>query len=181
MPRLLGLGLLTLIVMGLLVAIGQRRGTAQTSAISADVAVSQALLSAKDDGLFGGFVNQPTMVQGQFMTFERARQMILGQSLNADEEMVKWRDYPVWLIVLEGKFVEHVPSAPNIPAKDVLHSQMALIIDANTAELMEKYLISPQQRLSTASLPTLSIPLGTIPPAPTQAPISTTAPLPTRP
>ena len=173
------IGGLSVIVITLLTVFALGTSVSQTSAISKDVAVNQALLASKDNGLFGGSVSEPSKIQGELITFDQARLFVFGKSIGPDEVDAKLRDYPVWLIVLEGKFVEHVPSAPDIPAKDVLHSQMAIILDANTAEVMEKYLISPDQKLSTVSLPVLSKPSGATLTIPTKLPISTTIPLPT--
>lgn len=177
--RWLLIGAASVIIFGIGITLAQGTGAAQTSTVPADVAVSQALANTNDDGFFGGAVVAPSKLQGQLMTFDEARQFVLGRSIDASDGVSKFRNYPVWLIVLEGQFVEHVPAVPGIPGKEVMHSQMAIIIDANTAEVMEKYLISPDQRLPTDSLQVLTIPSGVVPPVPTMAPVRTDVPLPT--
>ena len=83
--------------------------------------------------------------------------MVFGANAGAYNESPP--EAPVWLVVLEGKFIEHVPPAPqNIPAKDVEHSQMALILDAKTGDAFESVLVSPQLPLDISTLPVLPMP-----------------------
>ena len=125
-------------------------------AISAETAVARALVAARDDGL-GGYAEPPARVFGKPMTLTEARRFVFGANTGAYNDRPP--DAPVWLVVLEGKFIEHVPAAPqNIPAKDVEHNQMALFIDATSGEVFERTMISPQQTLDTASLPLLPMP-----------------------
>jgi hypothetical protein len=125
-------------------------------AISAESAVARALASARDDG-FGGYVEPPEKIFGKQMTLGEAREYVFGA--NAGETTERPASDPVWLVVLEGKFVEHVPPAPlDIPAKDVAHSLMALFIDVQSGEVFEQIMISPQQTLDVSTLPALPTP-----------------------
>ncbi len=170
-------GFLGLMLILMILVVGT--GMAQTSIIPSNVAISLALSYSKDDGLVGGLVGQPAEMYGKVMTYSEATEYVLSQPINPGDGIAKISGNPVWLIILQGKIVEHVPSAPDIPAKDVIHNQMAVIIDGNTGEILERILISPQTTLSLASLPVLTMPSGTVPAAPTKMPIFTEIPLPT--
>jgi hypothetical protein len=129
---------------------------APAPANSAQAAVAQALAAARDDG-FGGYVEPPEKIFGRQMTLGEARQFVFGA--NAGEYNARPASDLVWLVVLEGKFVEHVPAAPpDIPAKDVAHSQMALFIDAISGDVFELTMIAPQQPLDLSTLPPLPTP-----------------------
>ena len=154
-------------------------GIAQTSTIPTSVATNLALSYSKDDGRVGGLVSQPVQMFGKLMTYEEAVQYVFGQPVGSSDAIAKIGNNPVWLVVLQGKIVEHVPPAPDIPAKDIMHTQMAVIIDGNSGEVIERVLISPQITLSVASLPVLVLPSGTVAPAPTRGPIFMEIPLPT--
>lgn len=124
--------------------------------ISAETAAARALAAAQDDG-FGGYAEPPGKIFGKQMTLAEARRFVFGANAGA------YNDRPaseaVWLVVLEGKFIEHVPAAPpDIPARDVEHSQMALLIDAKSGEVFERTMIAPQQTLDTSTLPPLPTP-----------------------
>ena len=166
-------------LIGLTVILAVRQGMAQTSVIPADVAVNLALSYGKDDGYVGGLVDQPTGIYGRVLTYGEAVQYIFARPVNPNDGMAKIQNHPVWLIILQGKFVEHVPAAADIPAKDVIHDQMALIMDGNTGEIIERVLIAPQMKLPITTLQALAVPAGTAAPAPTRSNISTEVPFPT--
>ena len=67
--RWLVIGGLAVTFVGLLFVFAQGVGIAKTSMISAEVAVNQALIYSKDDGLFGGSLSQPSKILGQLTTF----------------------------------------------------------------------------------------------------------------
>jgi len=140
---------------GLLV-LTTRSVVAPRTAISAQDAASRALAAGRDQGL-GGYVTPPDRVLGRQMSFDEALHFALGTS--AVQDHTRPGVYPVWLVVLEGRFIGHVPAAPpDVPAQDVEHSQMALLIDAETGEVFESVLVSPRQLLDTRSLATLPLP-----------------------
>jgi hypothetical protein len=165
-----------------IVGVGLKAGRAQTSIVPASLAVKRALDTANFDGPIGGSTTQPTEARGQVMTYGEAIQFIFGRPMDPNESIAKLKDYPILLVVLQGQFVEHVPAAADgsIPAKDVIHSQMAVILDGNTAEVLEQILVSPAKALAVSTLPVLPVHSDAIPPVPTKGPISTEAPYPTQ-
>ena len=147
--------LAVILAIGLLLA-STRSVVAPQAAIPAETAARQALAAGRDTGL-GGYLAPPERILGMQMRFIDALRFVFGA--NVGEDRSRPDGYPVWLVVLEGEFIEHVPAAPpDIPAKDVTHSQMALLIDAQTGEAFESMLISPQHPLDTRSLPVLPRP-----------------------
>ena len=173
--------ILMLALLILIVSIGINKTAAQTSAIPASLALERALNYAQEDGGVGGAIAQPAEIRGQAMTYGQATQLIFGSPINPNDSIYKIRNYQVWVVVLQGKFIEHVPSSADgsIPSKDVVHHQMVVILDGNTGEIMERVMISPQKALSVKSLPVLIKSSEQVPPAPTQGPISTEIPYPT--
>jgi len=115
------------------------------------------------------------------MTYGQAVQFVLGRSIDLNTQEYKIRNNAVWLLVLAGEFVEHVPSSADgiIPAKDVIHHQMAIILDGNTGEIIGRVMISPQKVLLVSSLPVLIESSDALPALPTKGPISTEVPYPT--
>ncbi len=158
-------------------------GIAQTSNISADQAVVLALSYAKDNGLWGGMVGQPTEIRGRIMPFGQARQFLLSP-IDPNTVMYTMRDNPVWLIMLRGNFIGHIQAFPGLPSKnlpsnpgrDDLHSQMAVIIDANTGDGIADVLVPLGKELSVISLPVLNRPTGSIS-LPTRLPIVPVTPV----
>ena len=165
----------------LIVVIGMKSTNAQSSVIPASLAVDRALTYALEDGQIGGMTTKPTDVRGQVMTYGQAVQLIFGKPIGSNDAVAKIRDYPVWLVILQGEFIEHVPSSADgsIPSKDILHTQMAIILDGNTGEIIERIMISPQKTLSVGSLPVLTESSDSLPAFPTKGPISTEVPYPT--
>ena len=126
--------------------------------------------------------NRPSGIFGKVMKYGEAVQYKTTQPIPPQENIARMSDVPVWLILLQGNFVEHVPAAPGspgIPEKQVIHKQIALIIDGVSGDIIESFWVSPQEALSINSLPALTPPTGTVLPSPTQAPIYTAVPLPT--
>lgn len=138
----------------LAVLVGMKVTSAQSSVIPESLAVDRALVYTQDDGQFGGALVKPAEIRGQVMTYGQAVQFIYGRPISSGDVVTKIRDYPVWLVILEGEFVEHVPASADgkIPSKEILHTQMAIILDGNTGEVMEEVMISPQKKLSVSTL-----------------------------
>jgi hypothetical protein len=180
-PRLILFWVFVVILIGAIIVMRHRTVSTKTSVIPASLARDCALASATDDKQVGGAVIPPTDVRGQVMTYGKAVQFIFGRPNSSDEGMAKIRDHLVWIVVLQGEFIEHVPASADssIPAKDVIHSQMALLIDGNTGEMIERVMISPQKTLPVEVLPVLLPNSGTSLPLPTAGPIVTEAPFPT--
>ena len=180
--RQLRLGAVVVILLVVIVGVGLKAGSAQTSVIPASLAVQRALDAANFDGPMGGSTTQPTEARGQVMTYGQAIQYVFGRPMDPNQSIAKLKDYPIWLVVLQGQFVEHVPAAADgsVPAKNVIHSQMAVILDGNTAEVLEQIMVSPAKALAVSTLPVLPLHPAAIPPVPTQGPISTEAPYPTQ-
>ena len=154
---------------------------AKPAIISADAAVNLALTHGNSN-IYLEWDNQPSGIFGKVMQYGEAVQYKTTQPIPSQENIARMSDVPVWLILLQGNFVEHIPAAPGspgIPEKDVYHHQIALIIDGVSGDFIEAFWVSPQEALSMNSLPALTPPSGTVPPAPTQAPIYTAVPLPT--
>ena len=172
---------LVMLLLVLILSMGINKTGAQTSVIPASLALDRALTFARDDGWVGGAVAQPAEARGQAMTYGQAVELIFGRPIDPNDSIYKNRDLQVWVVVLHGKFIEHVPSSADgsIPAKDVVHNQMVIILDGNTGEIMERVMISPQKVLSVANLPILSKSAEPLPPLPTKGPISTEVPYPT--
>ena len=179
--RQLFMMLLVLPLMILIVIIGIRSTSAQTSVIPESLALDRALAYAMDDMMVGGAITEPTEVRGRIMNYGQAVQFVFGTPISPNEGTYKIRNYAVWLVVLKGEFIEHVPSSADgsIPSKDVIHDQMVVILDGNTGEIIERVMISPQKALLVSNLPLLNKSSGPLPALPTKGPISTEAPYPT--
>ena len=155
---------------------------AQIMAIPGDLALHLALESSKDEGL-GGWQIPPEKVYGQVVTYSKAVQFIFDKPIDSSTKEYEKRDKTVWLVAFEGKFVEHVPTSAggDIPAKDVIHNQLAVILDGNTGEVMRQVMPSPQTKLPFSNLPILQSTRKSLPPLPTRGPILTEEPYPTLP
>ena len=176
-----------LLTMGLIVLIAisfssrAETTTAQTIAISGDAALELALSYSMDDGLMGGRLTLPEKVYGEVMTYDEAVQFVSNRPIDPNTKKYEMRNKLVWLIVLEGKFVEYVPSSPEgaISATEILHNQMAMILDGKTGEIMKEVLVSPQRILLVTNLPVLQKTDSAVSELPTRNPISTEIPYPT--
>ena len=154
---------------------------AKPAIISADAAVNLAL-SYGNSNIYLEWDNRPSGIFGKVMKYSEAVQYKATQPIPPQENIARMSDVPVWLILFQGNYVEHIPAAPGspgIPEKDIHLHQIALIIDGVSGELIEAFWVSPQEVLPFNSLPALTPPSGTVPPATTQAPIYTAVPLPT--
>jgi hypothetical protein len=167
------------VVLILILSIGLKKNGDTHAVLPADIVVDRALAVANAQGPDGGAVAPPTEARGQTMSYGQAVQFVLGRPLAAAEAVTRTAAYPVWLVVLQGQFVEHVPAAADgsAPAKDVLHSQMAIILDGDTTESLRRIMIAPAQPLDVSSLPLLTLPSGT--PEPTTTPYVNPALIPT--
>jgi len=174
---------ITLVPITIGIVLNVRSTNAQTSVIPNGLALDLALSYSMDDGLMGGALNPPAKVYGQVMTYEEAVKFVLNKPIDSNTQNYKTLNKTVWLVVLEGEFVEHVPPSADgiIPAKEVIHNQMAIILDGNTGEIMRRILLSPQIKLSVANLPVLQKTNAPLPALPTSVPISTEVPYPTLP
>ena len=154
---------------------------AKPAIISADAAVNLAL-SYGNSNIYLEWDNQPSGIFGKVMKYGEAMQYKTTQPIPPQENIARMSDVPVWLILLQGNFVEHIPAAPGspgIPEKDIHHNQIALIINGVSGDIIETFWVSPQEAFSINSLPALTPPTGTVLPSPTQGPIHTAVPLPT--
>ena len=154
---------------------------AQTSSISEDAALVLAISYSADDGLVGGAVAPPEKIYGQIMTYNEAVLFVLNKPIGQNTTKNEMRNNIVWLIVLDGEFVEHVPPSPDgsIPAIDIAHNQMAIILDGKTGDILRRILPPSHIKLSVANLPLLETTDNIAPDLPTQIPISTEIPFPT--
>ena len=154
---------------------------AQSSLIPEGVAVERALIYAQEEGPIGGATEKPVEIRGEVMPYGQAVQFVFGASISSSDSNSKIRDDPVWLIILRGTFVEHVPSSADggIPAKDLLHTQMAIILDGNSGELLDQVMISAQKTLPVNQFPVLTESTDALPTVPTKGAISTEMPYPT--
>jgi hypothetical protein len=170
------------VVLVLALSLGVKKGVDQTAVIPASVAMDRALAIANEPGPSGGSLTPPTEARGQISTYGQAYQFIFNQPLDPQDSAALGAAYPVWLVVLQGQFVEHVPASADgsIPAKDVLHSQMAIILDGDTTQSLARVMISPTQPLDVSSLPVLPLPTGAPAATTTPAPTSIFAPAPTQ-
>jgi hypothetical protein len=130
---------------------------AQSSTIDENFALELALSYSMDDGLIGGAIQPPQKMYGQTMTYNEAFQFVSGRAIEPNTKQFEKRNLIVWLVVLEGEFIEHVPASPDgtIPASEVIHEQMTIIMEGNTGDLMRKTLISPDRKLPATLLPIL--------------------------
>ena len=136
---------------------------AKPAIISADAAVNLAL-SYGNSNIYLEWDNRPSGIFGKVMKYGEAVQYKTTQPIPPQENIARMSDVPVWLILLQGNFVEHIPAAPGspgIPEKEIHHNQIALIIDGVSGEIIETFWVSPQEALSMISLPALTPPSGT--------------------
>lgn len=172
---ILGFGILAVIVVAAILYRTRPTTSADNQVVSADVAVSRALESA------AGSADE---IRGQVMTYDQSHSFIFGRPVAPNTERAKMAANRVWLVVLHGNFIEHVPAAPGpipIPEKIVLHHQMAIIMDAVTTDAFEMALVSPNKPLDVSTLALLTLPAEPVVGIPTRLPILTDAPLPTLP
>lgn len=156
--------------------------SAQTPAISPDAAVDLALRYAADDGPIGGLKGKPTEIRGKVMSYEQANYLITGRAIPSNTARSKIATNRAWIIVFFGNVIEHVPAAlgnKNIPAKDIQHNEMAVILDGVTGDIIERALFPATKELNAKSLPVLTLPNGLVSGIPTGLPIRTVPPLPT--
>ena len=166
----------------LALGLGLRKNGDTTAVIPASVIVNRALQIANEQGpSSGGSLTPPTEARGQVTTYGQAYQFIFNQPPPSGTSAPN-PIYPVWLVVLQGQFVEHVPASAggSIPAKDVLHSQMAIILDGDTTESLATVMVAPGQPLDVSSLPVLPLPTGALAATTTPVPTSFFAPAPTQ-
>ena len=164
------IAVLGVVLLVLVLSFGLKHNFDQTAVIPASIAVHRALAIANEQGPYGEAVTPPVEARGQATTYAQAIQFIFGRPLDPQESAAYNPNFPVWLVVLRGQFVEHVPPSADgsIPAKDVLHSQMAIILDGDSTQNIESVMLSPTQPLDVSSLPVLPLPTG--------APEATTTP-----
>lgn len=154
---------------------------AQTTTISDGAALELALSYSMDDGLMGGRLTPPEKVYGEVMTYDEAVQFVSSRPIDPNTKKYEMRNKLVWLIVLEGEFIEHVPPSAggDIPATEIVHNQMAIILDGKTGEIMRRMLPPTQIKLPVTNLPVLQKTDSAAPELPTSNPISTEVPYPT--
>ena len=104
---------------------------AKSAILSADAAVNLAL-SYGNSNIYLEWDNRPSGIFGKVMKYGEAVQYKTTQPIPPQENIARMSDVPVWLILLQGDFVEHIPAAPGspgIPEKEIHHDQIALIIN----------------------------------------------------
>jgi len=178
-----------LVLTGVAVAFGGGSdvGQAQPAAISADTAIVQALRFARAGGPTGKLTGPATEIRGQLMSYAQAHQLRHGEPLNPATGVARLANQSVWFFALRGEIGGQVPGSPDgrVPPKTVWYTQMVLIIDATTGELMGGSMRSPGRELDVTSLQVLAEPRGPVPPPPTRAPTVPPAqrpsPVPTKP
>jgi len=170
--------IITLTIIGFSLRIDATK--AQTTTISDDLALDIALSLSRDNRL-GGWLSSPEKAYGQVMIYDDAVRFVFGKPIDPNTEQYKKRDEIVWLIVLEGEFIEHVPPSAggDIPAKEVIHNQMVIILDGKTGDIMRRVWLSPQIKLPVTNLPVLQKADKELSELPTSILISTDAPYPT--
>jgi hypothetical protein len=173
-------GLIIALLAMLSVFLGMKITNPQSSLIPKSVAVARALRYAQESGP-AGVAETPVEIRGQVLPYGQAVQFVFGTPISSKDANAKIRNELVWLVILQGTFVEHVPSSADgaIPAKDILHTQMVIILDANSGELLEQVMISPQKTLPVNQFPVLTESTDTLPALPTKGAISTEMPYPT--
>ena len=122
---------------------------AEPSIISADVVVNLAL-SYGNFNIYLEWDNRPSGIFGKEMKYGEAVQYKTTQPIPPQENIARMSDVPVWLILLQGNYVEHIPAAPGspgIPEKEIHHNQIALIIDGVSGDFIEAFWVSPQEGL----------------------------------
>lgn len=129
--------------------------------LAPDVAVARALTVAEEYALpYGGLRGKPTEIYGKVMTYAEANGLILGEAIDPNSAEADLADKQVWLILFNGDIVEHVPAAigGDPPAKEVQHSQMTIVLDALTGDMIQKTLLSPQKEFDVQTLSALEYP-----------------------
>jgi len=177
------IALFGLVVLVIALSLGLRKNPDTAPVIPASVAVSRALQIANQHGpSSGGSLAPPTEARGQATTYGQAYQFIFNRPPDPNDSSAPNPIYPVWLIVLQGQFVEHVPASADgsVPAKDVVHIQLAIILDGDTTESLASVMVSPTLPLDVSSWPVLPLPASG--PGPTTTPEATSifAPAPTQ-
>ncbi|HMV96979.1 MAG TPA: hypothetical protein PKJ84_08245 [Anaerolineales bacterium] len=150
--------------------------------VSESLALDLAFSYSKDTRL-GGWLVPPEKAYGQVMTYDEAMLFVFGKSVEPNTKEYEKRNKTIWLIVLEGEFVEHVPASAggDIPATEIIHKQMIIFLDGETGEIMREILPSPQMELPVTNLPVLQKTNEEFPVLPTRAPALTEVPYPTLP
>ena len=176
--------LVVLAAVGVFLLVRPSAGTAQSSAISADAAVYAAVTAAEGGSPIGRMTGAPTDFRGALMTFGQARAQA-GQPLTSSVKLWDWRDRPVWRVAMRGDGIENDEIRGEV---SLVNAQWVVVLDAETAELIETSIGPTGTDIDTSSLPPLSLPAGPValptpipasqrPPAPTAAPMLPPAPI----
>ena len=183
--RLLIAGVTLVVVVALaIIYLNRPVASAETPTVSAEVAVHSAFADATEDQPIGRLVGLPDEIRGQVMMYDQAHLFIFGRPLDRNSLQGNIADTRVWLIIFHGNVIEHVEGAPgrsDIPAQDLPQHQMAIILDAVTADILEGSIIPNSKPLDVQALPLLALPKEPVAGIPTRLPIKTVAPLPTLP
>lgn len=129
--------------------------------LAPDVAVARALsVSGEFDLPYGGLRGKPTEIYGKVMTYAEANDLLTGRPIAPNSLEIELADKQVWLILFQGDIIETVPAATDgsVPEKQVQHSQMTVILDAFTGEMMGSSMLSPQKKFDVRTLSELPYP-----------------------
>lgn len=177
-----------LVVSGIIVAIAilavgflARGRSARAGTLSAAQAAALATKYAQTPAPVGWLVSGPTQVNARLMSLGAAAQLKDGRPLSPATKLGRESSRTVWLVFLRGDMtVPNQVAAGKTPSSPTVYHQMAVILDAQTGELLLTSLYPPTHEVSAAdALPTVALPEGTggitlpIPVEPTEAPLPT--------
>ncbi|MCC7163103.1 MAG: hypothetical protein IT331_11455 [Anaerolineae bacterium] len=134
---------------------------AEAGTLAPDIAVARALTVAGEFDLpYGGLRGRPTEIYGRIMTYAEANDLLTGRPIAPNSLEIELADKQVWLILFQGNIVEHVPpvSDGSIPEKQVQHSQMTVVLDAFTGEMLRRTLLAPLIKFDVRTLSELPYP-----------------------
>jgi hypothetical protein len=144
-------------IAGALVLASNNYRASKVESISPEIAVTYALAYAQAMNQVGGATDLPTEARRAVMSYDEALKLVYGKKAPQSNSSTESGNRMVWLVALQGDFVVALPSAPGVPASESKHSQMGVIFDSMTGEILERVFISPEKELDVTSLPSLKI------------------------
>jgi hypothetical protein len=171
-PYLLFMLLTITVVAATFLIMGRSTGNAKTDAITADTAVYQALEYANAGLPSGKLEGMPSEVRGTLLSRDQASRLSLGDSIAVKDGLDAAS--AAWVIVFRGKVVAHIEGSADgkIAPKEEQFSQMSVVLDAKTGELLSTTMHAPGDELKADALPILKVPSQ----APVELPAKTNHP-----
>ena len=97
---------------------------------------------------FGGLMGAPSEVSGEIMTLNESVMLLDEQPISSESQEWQSRDDLVWVLV----FAAPVDGSRGSEGSTVEYSQMAVVVDSETGELIARYINPEGHTTDTSSL-----------------------------